>query len=82
MLERNICTADLEEAVGKDVPEIIEDNPHDPRGPSCLILGWIGEGQPKAIHVLVGYGGDRPEVITAYWPDPSKWAEDFRTRRR
>lgn len=44
MLERNICTADLEEAIGKDVPEIIEDNPHDLKGPSCLILGWIGEG--------------------------------------
>lgn len=45
--------------------ECIEDYPDDPRGPSCLVLGWL----PKAI------------LITVYLPDPQRWSDDFGRRR-
>jgi len=57
--------------------EIIEDYPDDPRGRSCLILGWPAEGGP--IHVVVSYPPD-PAVITVYRPDPERWVE-YRERK-
>ncbi len=26
--------------------------------------------------------GDNVRVVTAYWPDPSEWSEDFRRRKQ
>jgi hypothetical protein len=45
--------------------ECIEDYPDDPRGPSCLVRGWV----PEAI------------LITVYLPDPQRWSDDFGRRR-
>lgn len=78
MLERDIDILEVEFAVGHDVPEVIEDYPDDPRGPSCLILGWTRDG--RALHVQIGYTYMR-EVITAYEPDEAQWI-DLRQRRR
>ncbi len=76
-----ITTELLEEAIGSDKPEVIEDCPKNPRGPSCLILGWTQQQRP--ITVCIGYKGSKPLVITAYRPDlcPDKWTPDFRSRR-
>lgn len=78
LLKRAISVLDIEFAVGNDDPELLEDYEDDPRGPSCLILGWTQSGEP--LHVQIGYTVI-PEVITVYRPDPTKW-EDNRHRRQ
>lgn len=57
--------------------EMIEDFPDDPRGHSCLVLGWTG-GKP--VHVVCGMTEDEAVFITVYVPDPAKWI-DSRVRR-
>jgi len=61
---------------GEVIVDYSDDKPH----PSCLMLGWLS-GKP--IHVVVAY--DRRSatciVVTAYEPDSSLWAADFKTRR-
>jgi hypothetical protein len=44
---RRIKTGDIEQAVKSG--NIIENYPNDPRGPSCLVLGRIGD---RALHIL------------------------------
>ena len=59
--------------------EILEDYPDDPRGHSCLVLGY-SEG--RAIHIVCGWTKtDWLLVITVYIPRPPKWT-DPRTRRK
>lgn len=60
--------------------ELLEDYPDDPRGHSCLVLGFTSSG--RAIHSVWGLlpdGGVR--VITVYIPLPPKWINP-RMRRR
>ena len=60
--------------------EILEDYPTDPRGPSCLVLGYASAGYP--IHVVCGQTPSRRlRIITVYIPSLPKW-QDPRTRRR
>ena len=62
--------------------EVIENYPEDPRGESCLVLGY-GGGRP--IHVVCAQKIETNDllVITVY--DPShqaeKWMEDYRKRK-
>jgi hypothetical protein len=59
--------------------ELLEDYPDDPRGHSCLILGFAQGG--RAIHSVWGLLFDgRVRVITVYIPLPPKWI-DPRMRR-
>ena len=59
--------------------EVIEDYPSDPRGHSCLMLGF-GDGG-RAVHVVCSPKDEYLAIITAYLPDPAQWSEDFRRRR-
>ena len=59
--------------------DLVEDYPDDPRGHSCLMLGF-GEGG-RAIHVVCTPKDEYLAIITAYLPDPHEWAEGFRQRR-
>lgn len=55
--------------------------PDDPRGPSCLILGFTETRRP--LHVVCGHlEGDQILIITAYEPDREEWEADWRTRKR
>ncbi|MCK6556746.1 DUF4258 domain-containing protein [Candidatus Binatia bacterium] len=62
--------------------EILEQYPDDPRGESCLVLGFAGT---RPVHVVAGWASrgdlDRAilRLITIYVPQPSKWS-DPRTR--
>ena len=59
--------------------EIIENYPADPRGHSCLVLGYGSEGYP--IHIVCGRTpSDRIRIITVYIPALPKWL-DAKTRR-
>ena len=62
--------------------EIIEDYPDDPRGASCLVLGFAGQ---RPIHTVCTIKTDPEELllITAYDPSkrPNKWTGNYRKRR-
>jgi hypothetical protein len=57
---------------------LIEDYPTDPRGHSCLLLGF-GDGN-RPVHVVCAPKDEYLAIITAYLPDPQQWSPDF-TRR-
>lgn len=60
--------------------EILENYPKDPRGESCLILGYAEEGYP--IHIVCGkIKSEKIRIITVYIPALPKWL-DAKTRRR
>lgn len=58
--------------------EIIEDYPEDPRGHSCLMLGF--DRSNRAIHVVCSPKDEYLAIITAYLPDKDVWSDDFRLR--
>ena len=76
-----ITTEELEEALKNC--EIIEDYPEDPRGASCLVLGFAVE---RPVHAVCAIRQDPEEVllITIYDPSrrPEKWTDNYRHRRR
>ena len=57
---------------------VIEDYPTDPRGHSCLLVGFGDHG--RAVHVVCSPKDEYLAVITAYLPDPEQWSPDFRRR--
>ena len=74
--EEDISLDDIEGAIANG--ELLEDYPDDPRGASCLMLGYA-DRQP--LHVVCGYTSTQSiRVITVYVPKPPKWV-DTRTRR-
>jgi hypothetical protein len=79
MVFDQITTNDLEDAFGQGRPEMVEHYPADPRGESCLILGWAASGP---VHVVLGISMAPFVVVTVYRPDPERWMPDMKTRRR
>ncbi len=75
--EEVIKTKEIRDALMKG--EILENYSDDPRGPSCLVLGY---SRGRAIHVVCGQTkGDWLLVITVYIPRPPKWINE-RTRAK
>ena len=74
-----IYTWELEDALRNG--EIIENYPDDPRGASCLVLGFCGS---KPIHAVCTIKTEPEELflITVYDPSkrPDKWTENYRKR--
>ena len=71
-----LTIAELEEALRS--AELLEDYPNDPRGHSCLVLGYVKQ---RPVHVVCGLTKQgRVIVITVYRPAPPKW-RDERTRQ-
>jgi hypothetical protein len=60
--------------------EIIEEYPKDKYLPSYLIYS---EYQNGTFHILFATDvkGNNVRSITAYYPSPDEWKEDFKTRR-
>ena len=66
-----ITVGEIEQAMFSEECEIIEEYPNDPRGASCLVLGFTSQDLP--VHVLCGMR--EPGVliiITVYRPNPDK----------
>lgn len=75
--ERGIEPSDIKNCISTG--RIIEDYPDDYPFPSCLVLGTtVNE---KVLHVVVGVGDGYLWLITAYYPDPLKWNDDFSIRK-
>jgi hypothetical protein len=75
--DEHIFVEELEQSVASG--ELLEDYPDDPRGHSCLIVGFTPDG--RAIHSVWGLLPDgRVRVITVYIPLSPKWV-DPKTRR-
>jgi hypothetical protein len=69
--EEIIHTGEIREALINC--EILENYPKDPKGPSCLVLGYA-MGRP--VHVVCGRAkNDWLLIITVYIPKPPKWID-------
>lgn len=75
--ERMISPADVRHVI--DNGEVIEDYPEDPRGHSCLLLGY-GMGN-RPLHVVCAPKAEYLAIITAYLPSGDQWEDDYRTRK-
>lgn len=76
---RRIEASDVESAILKGA--IIEPYPDDPRGASCLILGFTDKNKP--LHIVCGrIKEDEILIITAYEPDAAEWESDWKTRKK
>ncbi len=59
--------------------EILEKYLDDPRGPSCLVLGFSSN---RPIHIVCGYTATQwVRIITVYLPKLPKWVDE-RTRAK
>ena len=73
-LEDDLDITDIEVAIMNG--EVLEDYPDDPRGESCLLLGYVGE---NPLHIVAGWTrmklSDKKalRIITVYVPRPPKW---------
>lgn len=74
--DRMISTLEVRQVIAQG--EVIEDYPEDPRGHSCLMLGFGDAG--RALHVCCAPKDEYLAIITAYVPDENEWSEDFRVR--
>ncbi|MFO7870254.1 MAG: DUF4258 domain-containing protein [Kiritimatiellia bacterium] len=74
---RNISVKELEQALSNQ-SDLIEDDPDDKYGPSCLILGCTNNGCP--LHIQCSHP-ERPliKIVTLYGPDPELWI-DYKIR--
>jgi hypothetical protein len=59
---------------------LVEDYPDDPRGHSCLLLGYGEHNRP--VHVVCAPKKKYLTIITAYLPVQEEWEDDCKTRRR
>lgn len=75
--ERMISPAEVRRVV--DTGEVIEDYPEDPRGHSCLVLGYGTDNRP--LHVVCAPKAEYLAIITAYLPHSDQWGDDWRTRK-
>jgi hypothetical protein len=58
--------------------QLIENYLDDPRGHSCLLLGF-GNGD-RPIHIVAAPRDEYLAIITAYVPDPAQWSSDLMRR--
>jgi hypothetical protein len=58
--------------------DAIEEYPKDPRGHSCLMLGFGDAG--RALHVCCAPQEEYLAVITGHVPDEHEWSADHRVR--
>ena len=77
LVERGILTDDIMSCIASG--EIIKQYEDDKPFPSCLILGTSTHN--TALHIVVSTDNEYIYLITAYYPDNTKWEADFKTRK-
>ena len=76
--ERMISTQEVRQVIQDG--EIIEDYPKDPRGHSCLLVGYGKQG--RSIHVVCSPKENFLTIITAYLPSKAIWADNYKKRKK
>ena len=80
LAEDNIFIRDVIDSVQDSLP--IEDYPDFGKGPCVLVLQKVRQGDPVHAVWRIPKGADSPAVlVTAYRPDPNRWANDYLERR-
>lgn len=80
LAEDGILASEIVAGIGE--AEVLEEYPEFGKGPCILLLQRDSVGP---VHTVWGIlkGRTRPAVlITAYRPDPARWSEDFRRRKK
>lgn len=77
LAERKITIDDI--VNGINTGEVIKQYEDDKPLPSCLVLGLSVNN--KYIHIVVSNDEEYIYIITAYYPDPQLWSDDFKTRK-
>ena len=77
LAERAITIDDI--VNGIDTGEVIKQYEDDKPLPSCLVLGLSVNN--KYIHIVVSNDEEYIYIITAYYPEPQLWSDDFKTRK-
>ena len=79
MRKRGMTVAEVVEAL--EEAEVIEEYPSDSPLPSKLLLG---HARGRALHVVLAEAqeGEVGVVITVYEPDPARWDDELRRRRK
>lgn len=75
--ERGVRVDDITRCI--DTGEIIMQYEDDKPLPSCLILGKTTDN--NYIHIVLSKDEDFIYLITAYYPDPTQWEPDLKTRK-
>lgn len=78
MFKRKISIERVKHAIenGEEIKNYPDDKPY----PSVLVLAYKNE-LPLHVVIAKNYDEHKNIIITAYYPDPVIWAEDFKTRR-
>ena len=76
--QRDISISEVKEAInnGRIIEYYYDDYPY----PSCLILGYTFNN--RILHIVCGISDSIVHMITAYYPNSSKWEKDMKTRRK
>ena len=77
LAERKITIDDI--VNGINTGEVIKQYEDDKPLPSCLVLGLSVNN--KYINIVVSNDEEYIYIITAYYPDPQLWSDDFKTRK-
>lgn len=77
LYERNISVDDI--ITGINTGEVIKRYEDDKPLPSCLVLGFSVKSE--YIHIVVSCDINFIYLIPAYFPNPSIWENDFKTRK-
>jgi hypothetical protein len=79
LLEDDISIDELLSGIHNAI--VVEDYPGAFKGPSVLVLQ---KHKGRTVHVLWGLARNAPDIatlITAYFPDPNRWYDDFLKRK-
>ena len=77
LVERIISVDDITKCI--DTGKIIKQYEDDKPLPSCLISGKSADD--KALHIVVSNDEKYIYLITAYYPNPELWNEEFDERK-
>lgn len=77
LIQRNISQEDVENALIHG--EIIEEYSNDYPYPSCIVFGV--NLKSEILHIVCGINNSELWIITAYYPNNTKWNNDLKTRR-
>ncbi len=75
--QRGISDYDIEDAIGADQLEIIQNHPNYWQGPAVLIRGIVNH---RILHIFCTIDSP-PLFVTCYYPGPKRWYPGFRIER-